>query len=144
MRRVTLGPDDRERIVEAIRSHLSSRSDVSLAYVHGSLTRRTEHVGDVDVAVLLSGDPDAEASLRTELALEEELARTVGSDVPVDVRVLNHAPLAFRYAVIRDGEVLLCRETGVRDDFEGGTLALYLDFRPHLEALRRGSLGPGS
>lgn len=62
---------------------------------------------------------------------------------PLDLRALNHAPLTFRFAVIRDGEVLACRSRKAKDAFETATLALYHDFRPHLEEYRRGSLGLG-
>ncbi len=58
--------------------------------------------------------------------------------VPVDVRVVNNAPLALRYHVVR-GRPLLIRAEEAYLDFVERTLDLYFDFAPvsrrHLEEI---------
>lgn len=126
------------RVVEL----LEPEEDVQLAYLHGSAAREgSSHVGDLDVAVLLGGTPTPDEALDRELALEGKLARDV--DIPVDLRVLNHAPLTFRFSVIRERGPILCRSRRAKDAFETTTLMLYHDFRPRLEEYRRESLGLG-
>ncbi|MGQ9631107.1 MAG: hypothetical protein ACUVXI_12495 [bacterium] len=53
-----------------------------------------------------------------------------GLRIPVDVRVLNFAPLSFRYSVIRAGVPIFVRDDDARVDFEVLTLAKYFDFEP--------------
>lgn len=136
-----IGSDEREALSTALAQRLEMEGDVQLAYLHGSAVRDVAHVGDLDVAVLLAGTPTSEEALDRELELEASLAREVGP--PVDLRVLNHAPLTFRFAVIQEGEVLVCRSRAAKDALETTTLSLYQDFRPYLEEYRRRSLGLG-
>lgn len=142
MRRVPVTPERKEEIVAALTQELEARPEIQLAYLHGSLAEGRDHVQDVDVAVLLSGAPDEDEALEAELEIEQSLDRA--TDLPVDVRVLNHAPLTFRFAVLRTGLVLLSRSKEARDNFECGTLSLYHDFSRHLEEYRREALGLGA
>lgn len=142
MDRVRPGDAERDAIVAALAEALQAREEIVLAYLHGSLARGATHIGDVDVAVLLEGQPTRDEALDAELAIEQALDQAV--EPRVEVRVLNHAPLAFRFAVLRDGRTLLTRSEQAKDAFECGTLALYHDFSYHLSAYRRESLGLGS
>ena len=59
-----------------------------------------------------------------------------GLDVPVDVRVLEDAPVSFRYAVTR-GETLFVRDPEAWALFRERTWTAYLDFAPlRAEVLR--------
>jgi uncharacterized protein len=123
--------------VDAVRTHLrerlSARSEVRFAYLHGSILERTT-VGDVDVAV--SVDPDRFPSDITayELTLESVLERGLG--LPVDVRVLEGAPLSFRYAVSR-GDAVYVRDPEALATFREHTWRAYLDFAPLRESVLR-------
>lgn len=103
---------------------LEQHPEVIAAYVFGSFVSAGAF-GDIDVAILALSAP--ENPLDLELKLEMELEDVVGC--PVDVRVLNQAPLPFRYTVIQEGEVIVDRKPNVRADFEGVTLKLYFDFK---------------
>jgi hypothetical protein len=48
--------------------------------------------------------------------------------LPVDVRVLNGAPLSFQYHVIKDGQVIVDHNPDIRADYEGRVLKQYFDF----------------
>jgi len=51
----------------------------------------------------------------------------------VDVVVLNQAPPALRYAVLRDGILLFCRDRQAMIEFRLRTVNEYLDFKPILK-----------
>ena len=53
--------------------------------------------------------------------------------LPVDLQVLNQAPLEFRCRVVDHGLLLLDRDPTLREDFELLTRKEYWDFRPILE-----------
>ena len=49
--------------------------------------------------------------------------------MPVDVRILNKAPISFVYHVIKDGIIVVDKNSDLRADFEGLTCKKYFDFR---------------
>lgn len=116
-----------------LRERLASRPEVRFAYLHGSVLDRTM-VGDVDVAVSVDPvtlPPDVTAY---EIALESELEQ--GSSLPVDVRVLEDAPLSFQYAVLR-GDPVYVRDAEAWATFRERTWVAYLDFAPLREEVLR-------
>lgn len=107
---------------------LEKQTNISFAYIHGSFTKN-DAFHDIDVAVFLTDIP--KSFLHYELALEAECMATI-VPYPVDVRVLNNAPLSFRYHVIKDGiRVLLRRDDDARTVSEEATLAHYFNFAPY-------------
>lgn len=111
--------------MSSIASRLQERHpDVVAAYIFGSFVT-ADAFADVDVAILLM--PPPKKPLDLELAIEMELEDIVG--YPVDVRLLNQAPLSFRWTVIHEGVVIVDRKPNFRADFEGITLRLYFDFK---------------
>lgn len=138
-----LSPEGRDAIFAALRERLLKEDHLAFAYVHGSfLTDSPFH--DVDLAVYSS--TEITSNLDHELGLEVELERTLreaGYAFPVDVRLLNRAPLDFRYRVIRDGLLLFCRDETLRVDFEARTFSQYFDFAPFQRAYLRQVLGLG-
>ncbi len=80
--------------------------DVAVAYLFGSHARGTAGpLSDVDVAVLLAeGSPAVR-----HLALVDPVAEVVGS-ARADVVVLNDAPVALAYRVLRDGVRLVIHD----------------------------------
>jgi predicted nucleotidyltransferase len=119
----------RKKIVEL----LKGREEILFAYIHGSFLEG--RFRDVDVAIYL----DLEGDLRYALNLEGELEEGVG--VPVDVRILNSAPLSFRFRVISQGILLFSRDEERRSNFEFLTMAEYHDFNFYREMYRRDVLG---
>jgi predicted nucleotidyltransferase len=125
---------EREAILHTLQRDLEAQPRVVFAYVHGSfLEDRPFH--DVDVAVYVDPAGEREMSLfALDLAssLEESLARTPDRAVvylPVDVRVLNRAPLGFCYHVFR-GKLLCSRDDTVRTQWVERVVSRYLDLKP--------------
>jgi len=125
VKKQSLTASKRQTLISSIASHLLERyPDVMTAYIFGSFVTATAF-GDIDVAILTLSRP--EKPLNLELSLELELEDIAGC--PIDVRVLNLAPLPFRYSVIQEGIVIVDRKPNLRADFEGITLRLYFDFK---------------
>src|SRR5262249_51661876 len=54
---VSLGPEDRQRIAQRVRSLLASAEDIVFAYIYGSFARG-EPMRDLDVALYTTEDKD--------------------------------------------------------------------------------------
>lgn len=113
--------------VRKLKDFLSGFEDVVFAYLHGSFVQG-EEFRDVDVAVFLTGgavrsSDDVEYEISLSLRLEKEIG------LPVDVKILNNAPLSFRYHASR-GTLLLTKDEPVREDFLSRTWSEYFDFLP--------------
>ena len=65
--------------------------------------------------------PESELVFKLEKALEAG---------PVDIVVLNKAPILLRYQVLKYGEIIYCRSEEERIKFHEETIRLYLDFLP--------------
>lgn len=112
----------RSRVISAIRDFLLSREDVAFAYLHGSFV---EGGGfrDIDVAIFTEG-PIKIFEIESEFS--HELTERTG--YPVEVRVMNNAPVAFRMAVLRKGRVLVSRSDETRTDFIENTGRGYREY----------------
>ncbi|MEZ4712184.1 MAG: nucleotidyltransferase domain-containing protein [Caldilineaceae bacterium] len=106
---------------------LEQTPHIVFAMLYGSATE-LPHYRDLDVAIWV--EPDA-MSAREELAYAFDLADELVHRLhfPVDVRVINRAPLAFRYHVSK-GQLLLAREEEQYAQFLERTWDEYLDFKP--------------
>ncbi len=111
---------------------LTAREEVRFACLHGSVTE-SRRFRDVDVAVWLDPAkvPAADAVVDYEFELSAWLERAIPH--PVDVKVLNHATLGFRYAAT-GGEPVLLWDPDEWFEFRERTWRAYLDFAPHAKA----------
>jgi predicted nucleotidyltransferase len=112
---------------------LASRSERFLAaYLFGSRARGTAAEGsDVDVAVLYA---EAPAPGLDGLDLEADLERALG--LPVQLVVLNAAPVDLVHRVLRDGHLLVDRDPGRRIRFEVKARNEFFDLQPTLARYR--------
>lgn len=122
----TLKPAAKKQLCSKVTDRLAQLCpDLVAAYVFGSFVT-ADAFSDLDLGLLLSKKPSH--PLLLELDLENELEKTVAC--PVDVRVLNGAPISFIQSVIRTGEVIVDVDPNRRADFEGLILKKYFDFAP--------------
>lgn len=127
-----MGPVEFQAYREALEQYFASQADVVLAYLFGSYARGQAWAeSDVDIAVLLEGHPDDEHCLDRRLDLASDLTDLLHADV--DVLILNQAPPALRYAVLRDGVLLFCRDRQAMVMFRLRAVNEYLDFLPILQ-----------
>ncbi len=124
---------DLDQYAEALEHYFASLDGVVLAYLFGSHARgRAWAHSDVDVAVLLEGHPDDDRCFDMRLEVIGGLMGILPTN-DVDVLILNQAPPAFRYAVLRDGILLFCRDRQAMIEFRVRALNEYLDFKPILK-----------
>ncbi|MFZ5819715.1 MAG: type VII toxin-antitoxin system MntA family adenylyltransferase antitoxin [Chloroflexota bacterium] len=115
---------------------LSSQSGVLAAYLFGSVARgQANPLSDVDIAVLLMPDLDAEAMLEKQLELVGMLEDIIGREA--QVVILNKAPLLLADQVIREGVILCEQDRQARIAFVVRTMKLYFDIQPMLEFQHR-------
>jgi predicted nucleotidyltransferase len=108
-----------------LREALEARTEIVFVYLHGSFAEGLPF-HDVDVAIYL--DPalvTATDVFDYEMNLSVELTRAFR--VPVDVHVLNGAPLGFQHSVLQ-GEALLVRDEDELTGFIERVSLEYMDF----------------
>ena len=128
---------DREQIVARLRRELEARPEIVLVLLHGSFPRGGAY-RDIDVAIWLDpGRLSREERFRYALDLSVHLHLQLGG--PIDVRVLNDAPLAFRYHALQ-GRPLVVRDEAFLDELRARTWDDYLDFRPFARQYLREAL----
>ena len=128
---------ERERVVHVLTAALEAEPDVEFAWLHGSfLAPGGFH--DVDVGVHLHG----EADVRSRRALDLGLRLDRDTGFPVDVRVLNDAPVTFLFHVFRGGRLLLSRNDECLADLMERTVREYLDMEPLLRRATIEAYGP--
>ena len=124
---------DISRIKPTLESYFTGQADVVLAYLYGSQARgQANPLSDVDIAVLLDGQPDPDQCLEARLRLIGDLIQLLHTN-DADVGILNQTPPALSYRVLRDGLILFCRDRDQMIDYRVRTINEYLDFKPILE-----------
>jgi predicted nucleotidyltransferase len=119
---------------EALAARLAGEADVLVAYLFGSQARGTPTaLSDVDVAVLLAPG----WSFDRHLELIDVIGEVV-SPARADVVVLNNAPVALGYRVLKDGQRLVVNDEGARVRHWVETVDRYLDMAPLRRTLDRG------
>lgn len=122
-------------LAEAIGRALQRHPDVVVAYLFGSQARGTSGpLSDLDVAVLLRGDGHG---LERRLALMADVAAATKRG-RVDVVILNEAPVALAYRVLRDGRLLFSRDERARIEHRVRTVDRYLDMEPFRRVQEQG------
>ncbi len=134
-----LSETDRKKFIKKIKGILEKKSEISFAFTHGSFVKG-DHFRDIDIAIFLDRIP--ESLIDYELSLETELMSAIGT-YQVDVRVLNMAPLSFKYNVIKNGAILFVKDDNKRADFQEVVLSLYFDFEPYRNNYLRETIGTG-
>jgi len=115
--------EERKRLLRGLKGLLEDVEGVVFAYVHGSFVE-LDAFRDIDVALWVK---DPEEAFNYAVALSVKLEAEVG--VPVDVHVLNDAPLPFKRQVFTKGELLLSVDEGFRLRMLDETLRRYFDLK---------------
>ena len=106
-----------------------SQEQVKLAYRFGSLVAgRAGPLSDIDLGVLLEDSLSKRERFKLHLKLLDELTAILRTD-KIDLVIMNDAPLALTYEIIKANYSLLVRDRSEKIAFEHGILSQYLDRR---------------
>ena len=122
-----MDPEERRHRVEKLRKILKKEDQISFAYLYGSFAEELPF-HDIDVGVYAEGIGEQETTSYA-IRLSERMSSILG--LPVDVRVLNFAPVTFLYHVFR-GELIHEKNELLRSQVMERTIQKYLDLRPIL------------
>jgi len=120
-----LGEDKKRPLIEQLAVALQNRDEVMFAYIYGSFAEGLAF-HDIDVGVYTL-EITEEESTNYSLILGQMLSKEL--QVPVDIRVLNFAPVSFLYEVIR-GNLIFERNEEIRIRVVEQTIQRYLDLKP--------------
>lgn len=126
-KRRQLKDHDKAEIKRLLSRLLAQREEIGFACLHGSFLE-PHGFRDVDIAVWV--DPARipwEHAMDYEFGLSAWIERRIPQ--PVDVKVLNYAPLGFQYAVTK-GEPVFLRDEEAWFAFREQTWRDYFDFAP--------------
>lgn len=131
---INLPKERREEIIGKLKSILERHTDISFSYVYGSFTEGISF-RDIDIAVYLTNHKnDAFDVLGYEQSIAQEIMEAI--NIPVDVRIINNAPMGFSYYVTC-GRILTCKNDESRCDFVERIWIEYLDYQPKVVEFMR-------
>lgn len=116
---------EKEVLTGKITDILKAKEYILFAYIFGSFVSE-DAFKDVDIAIFTSG-VESESPMKLELTLEGEIEYAI--HIPVDIRIINDAPVSFIYNVLKGGIVIVDNNKSLRSDFEGLVYKKYFDFQ---------------
>lgn len=114
--------EERLKVIERLAGAIERRSEIVFANAFGSFVEETPF-HDIDIGVYLRTNRDLSYAVELAAELEKE------AGFPVDVRILNSAPVSFLYHAIK-GVLLLDRDEDMRAEIVEQTVRRYLDIKP--------------
>ncbi|MEM3385739.1 MAG: nucleotidyltransferase domain-containing protein [Nitrososphaeria archaeon] len=118
-----LAKEERHKILEKIKNLLIKDDEIIFAIVHGSFIERNSF-RDIDIALWIRDPVKAfQYTINLPCKLEPE------TNFPIDIQVLNDAPLPFKYHVLIEGKVLFSKDEDLRTRLVDETIRQYIDLK---------------
>ncbi|MEQ9713905.1 MAG: nucleotidyltransferase domain-containing protein [Candidatus Asgardarchaeum sp.] len=102
-----LSHNEKKEVKRRLKGDLQKRDDIIFAVLHGSFIE-SEYFRDIDIAIYVK--PCAKEYLFKEYVIDLSLSLSKKIGIPVDIQVLNEAPLMFIYEVLNRGELIVCND----------------------------------
>lgn len=131
IRTFTLSKNSKRAVLKDLSALLGSRNEIIFAYAHGSFLE-SGPFRDLDIAVCLHTSSMPASSFHYEDRLAQQIAARLNLAFPVDLRLVNGAPVAFQYRVFR-GSLLVDNDPEFRVKQITHVVARYLDILPVLK-----------
>ena len=119
--------EDRTRIVARLAAAFAREPNIAFAYLYGSFVD-DEAFHDVDIGIYVSRGSLSQDTMYV-LDLTQRLAGLL--PFPLDVRILNDAPVSFLYHVLK-GRPIHIKDDEVLTNLMEQTVRQYLDMAPLL------------
>lgn len=120
--------EQKKRTKKAIAQAIEGINSIAFVYIFGSFIEEMPF-HDIDLGVYFIGEDQLQMA-DSALEVAVKLSRETG--YPVDVRVLNGAPVSFIYNVLR-GELISENNADMRCEVMENTVRKYLDMKPLLD-----------
>lgn len=111
------------KLLERVKRRLKDFDGVVFAYIHGGFIKRS-FFKDLDIAIWIK---DLDKAFYYTVDFSAKLEVEIG--VPVDIQVLNKAPLPFKHYIFTQGELLLSKDEGLRLRLANETIRQYIDLK---------------
>lgn len=128
----SVNDEDRACIVNRLAAAFAREPNIAFAYLYGSFVD-ADAFHDVDIGVYVSRHDPGQDSLYT-VNLTQRLVGLV--PFPIDVRILNDAPVSFLYHVLK-GRPIHIHDDEVLTNLMEQTVRQYLDMAPLLRQSTR-------
>ncbi len=116
--------EDLDNLKSVLFNYFRNKKEIFVAYLYGSIQK--DHAGhDLDIGIFSKYDLD---ELRIETEIEYYLF-SKAIKVPVDLKILNDAPIWVKYNIIKDGIRIYSSGDYNVFEFEAHTVMEYLDFK---------------
>lgn len=135
-------------LTENLSRCLAEKEEILFAYALGTFLTRDDFE-DIDVGIFI--DPQKLPEIDTlhyelELTVEMENRLKPGEiferHVPMDIKIINDAPVTFRYSV-SSGKLLFSKDEDAREEFVCRTWQEYFDFQYVLDTYYREVIDAG-
>jgi predicted nucleotidyltransferase len=124
--------DERMRIVDRLATTLAHEPNIVFAYLYGSF-QSADSFHDIDVGIYLARCTPGHDTMYG-LDLTQRLADSIS--FPIDVRILNDAPVSFLYHVLK-GYPLHIQDEDLLTNLMEQVVRQYLDMAPLLRQSTR-------
>ena len=121
----------KNELMRKIAGVVSNFREVEVGYVFGSFLKG--EFTDIDVALLLPKALPPYESRKFAMRVAGALEKAFEHKFEFDVKILNSSPIYFQHEVIKNGEIVFCRNEATRVEYEARVLSEYLDYRDVLE-----------
>jgi predicted nucleotidyltransferase len=135
----TLSDELKEGCLDKVRVVLERHAEIIFAYAFGSFLADLAF-RDLDIAVYVGLEVLPSVAFRYEDSLAQEISAQLDLPCPVDLRVLNDAPVPFQFHVFR-GRLLVDRNPELRFAKLTHIATRYLDIRQFLKHYLREAYG---
>jgi len=126
---------DKDEVLQKLSRYCTKKPELIAALLFGSFPEG--QFRDIDIGLVL--DRTFSPSAFYEQEIERELSNFI--NLPVDVRILNNAPVRFVYQVLRQQHIIFCKDPKAFAAFESDIIQEYLDYSYYLNRYRREVLG---
>jgi hypothetical protein len=123
----SLSDTEKMEVLKKISAFLSQQAEIVFAFLYGSFLRE-KFFRDIDIGTFVKSI-DPEEYFNFENSQAYQLEQKLGFLLPMEVKIINQAPISFRFEVIR-GTLLFSRDEALQADFMEATARKYLDMGP--------------
>jgi predicted nucleotidyltransferase len=119
----TLDEEEKQKVLEKIKMVLEKDDEIVFAIVHGSFIER-DSFRDIDIAIWIK---NPEKALQYTISLPNKIEAE--TKFPIDIQVLNEAPLPFKHHFLTEGKTLFSKDEKLRTELANETIRQYFDLK---------------